>query len=230
MTARKKAQAPKRPASTAKSKRTQQERRAASDEQLLKSAVGLIARRGSNFSLAEVGRSSGFSHAMAGARFGSRAEFLRNIRTTIRQQSYDTWEPHASARRPIDAFDAYLDWVSHADEGGRALYVLLTEALTLESPDRADYADHNLQLRQAFEQSLDEARIGKHPPEVNTETIALVLVGMLRGIAIQWLLEGDAIELDNVRATARWILEKALGQMQKSEDRPTARARSPERT
>jgi hypothetical protein len=230
MTARKKTQPPKRPAITTKSKRTQQERRAASDEQLLKSAVGLIARRGSNFSLAEVGRCSGFSHAMAGARFGSRAEFIRNIRMTIRQQSYDTWEPHASARRPTDAFDAYLDWVSHADEGGRALYILLTEALTLESPDRADYAEHNLQLRQAFEQSIDETRIGKHPREVNTETIAIVLVGMLRGIAIQWLLEGDAIDLEKVRATARWILEKALGQMPKPDDRPTARARSPERT
>jgi hypothetical protein len=230
MTARKKTQASKRPASTTKSKRTQQERRAASDEQLLKSAVGLIARRGSNFSLAEVGRCSGFSHAMAGARFGSRAEFIRNVRMTIRQQSYDTWEPHAAARRPIDAFDAYLDWVSHADEGGRALYILLTEALTLESPDRADYAEHNLQLRQAFEQSIDEAGIGKHPRDVNTETIALVLVGMLRGIAIQWLLEGDAIDLEKVRATARWILEKALGQTPKPEDRPTARARSPERT
>jgi hypothetical protein len=229
MTARKKTQPPKRPANT-KSKRTQQERRAASDEQLLKSAVGLIVRRGSNFSLAEVGRCSGFSHAMAGARFGSRAEFIRNIRMTIRQESYDTWEPHASARRPTDAFDAYLDWVSHADEGGRALYILLTEALTLESPDRADYADHNLQLRQAFEQSIDESRIGKHPREVNTETIAIVLVGMLRGIAIQWLLEGDAIDLEKVRATARWILEKALGQMPKPEDRPTARARSSERT
>ncbi len=230
MTAGKKAQTPKRAAHTTKSKRTQQERRAASDEQLLKGAVGLIAKRGSNFSLAEVGRCSGFSHAMAGARFGSRAEFIRNVRMTIRQQSYDTWEPHASARRPIDAFDAYLDWVSHADEGGRALYVLLTEALTLESPDRADYAEHNLQLRQAFEQSIDETRIGKHPRDVNTETIALVLVGMLRGIAIQWLLEGDAINLEQVRATARWILEKALGQTPKPEDRRTARARCPEGT
>lgn len=166
---------------------------------------------------------------LAAARAESRAEFIRNVRMTIRQQSYDTWEPHASARRPIDAFDAYLDWVSRADEGGRAL-ILLTEALTLESPDRADYAEHNLQLRQAFQQSIDETRIGKHPREVNTETIALVLVGMLRGIAIQWLREGDAIDLEKVRATARWILEKALGQMPKPEDRPTARARSPERT
>jgi len=69
MTAGKKTQTAKRPAKAAKTKRTQQERRAASDEQLLKGAVGLIARRGSNISLADVGRCSGFSHAMAGARF-----------------------------------------------------------------------------------------------------------------------------------------------------------------
>lgn len=211
---------------TKKTKRTQEERRAASDEQLLKAAVELIARRGSRISLAEVGRSSGYSHAFAGARFGSRAEFIHFVTTKAREHSYLAWAAEARAKRPIEASDAYLEWLNKSKDESRALYVLLTEALTLESPQRAEFSEHNRLLRQEFQRILARDTSEKpFPPGVTVEAVSTALVGMLRGIAIQWLLEADAIDLKSVRAAVRWILERALDEFLSSDTAPADKTR-----
>ncbi len=216
---------------TIKSRRTQEQRREASDEQLLRAAVELIARRGSRISLAEVGRSSGFSHAFAGARFGSRAEFIRFVTLKVREHSHKAWVAHAEARQPIEAFEAYLEWIARSNDEGRALYVLLTEALTLESPQRDEFAEHNFLLRQAFQEILERSTTGKNlPPGVSIEAITIALVGMLRGIAMQWLLEGDAIDMKKARMSARWMLERAFEGILTAEGSATDRNRSRAKT
>ena len=191
--------------------RTQHERRAASNRELLEAAVRMIAQRGSTISLGDVGRAAGFSHALAGARYGSKSEFLRKVREYIMLRSARAWQDGAEGESAIDAVDQYLAWISEAGDEGRALYVLLTEALMLEADSRDAIATQNRALRTAVGRRIPTTALPANAPaQVTPETLSIVLTGLMRGITIQWMLEGSAIEMDSVRATARWLLERAL--------------------
>jgi len=194
-----------------KTGRTQTERRAESDRELFEAAIKLVAEHGGAVSLAQIGRQAGYSHALVGARFGSKAAFVHDLRDEIVEESSSQIVPRegAGAEETLRSIlGNYLTWIGESGDRGRALYVLMTEAVVTTSDGRDTFAEHSRALRSALANLFREALADqKLPRGVTPESIAVATAGILRGVTLQYLLEGDEIDLKAARRTFDWILD-----------------------
>jgi hypothetical protein len=97
------------------------------------------------------------------------------------------------------------------DAGTRAMYTVLTEAVTAAPGLRAVTARNNEVFRRAITRRIMEAAadgdsIGAAAPEVS----AVLIEGMMRGIAAQWLIAPEDVDLDVVVAELKRVVRRSL--------------------
>ncbi|MGH2900157.1 MAG: TetR/AcrR family transcriptional regulator [Solirubrobacteraceae bacterium] len=195
----------------------QAERRALSQRRLLDAATQLIAERGfSRTTLAQIGEKAGYSRGLVNERFGSKAELVRVLADEFQTHfAHDRLEPALAHKHGLEALlvtvDTYLETVVRSEHLGRAYYELLGESIGLVPEIHATFVEADRALRAGVEQTVrSAARAGEIPADVDPKAFAVFIVGLLRGIVLQWLLDPSGFELAAVRVEIRRTLERAF--------------------
>ncbi|MET3960825.1 AcrR family transcriptional regulator [Marmoricola sp. OAE513] len=189
---------PAQPGPGSRPRRTQAERRAESDRRLLEATAELVVERGiEGTSLAEIGRRAGYSHGLVHARFGSKdalierlnAEAVRMFTTTTVGRVGDTHG--ADALRIVG--ETYLRLVLGPDPVARVHLLVWSEAIATGVGKRPYRAAWDRLFRSSLV-SIIEAGIadGSIRPSIDPEAAAVIIVGLLRGVALQLLLDPGA--------------------------------------
>ena len=197
--------------------RRQADRRALSQRRLLDAATRLIADQGfSRTTLAQIGAKAGYSRGLVNERFGSKGELVRVLADEFQTYfAHDQLEPALAEKHGLDALlitvDTYLDAVVRSEHLGRAYYELLGESIGLVPEIHATFVEADHALRQGVERTVRSAvRAGEMPRDVDVRAFAVFVVGLLRGVVLQWLLNPSDFDLGAVRVEIRRTLERAF--------------------
>ncbi|HXK25948.1 MAG TPA: TetR family transcriptional regulator [Myxococcota bacterium] len=197
--------------------RPQAERRALSARRLLDAATHLIAEQGfSRTTLAQIGEKAGYSRGLVNERFGSKGELVRVLADEFQTYfAHDQLEPALEEKHGLEALlitvDTYLDAVVSSGSLGRAYYELLAESIGLVPEIHATFVAADHALREGVERTVRSAvRAGEMPRDVDVKAFAVFVVGLLRGVVLQWLLAPADFDLKAVRVEIRRTLERAF--------------------
>ena len=204
-------------ASATPGRRTQAERTALSERSMIRAARKLIARQGyTKTTLAEIGRESGYSGGLVTHRFGSKLGLLRTLVGRISGRFYrDQIEPAIAGRSGVDAVcaaaETYLQELSTREERMRVLYVLMGEGLGPVPEIREVFAELNRgfrgQIRELLAAGIESGEVAGH---LDPEAEAAIVVGMLRGVAMQWLTDPGCFDLDRARHSVCQTIQSRL--------------------
>lgn len=189
-----------------KARRTQAERTEQSDKMIMRAAVKLIARQGYfRSTLAQIGADAGYSGALISYRYGSKQGLLRALVERIVNRFWDDHLRPAIENRPgLEALctwaDVYLNELTARESRLRALYVLMGEALGPVPEMRKVFAEINFSMRSLVEgcikRGIEDGSIHRKIDPLNE---AAACVAMVRGIAMQWLIDPGCFDLKTVR-------------------------------
>lgn len=185
-----------------RSPRTHVAMRADSDRRIIDAAIGAFAERGyQRTTLNQVGRAAGYTGALVSSRFGSKAGLLAAVVAHILDRlTPEGWQSANGAswiepgRPAAEQFGEFIDsYVADATEQPtrlRALYVLIGESLggTADLADQIALVNRTFRNHVASYVRLGQAR-GEFRKEIDADQAAVLIVGTLRGVATQFLLE-----------------------------------------
>lgn len=196
-------------------RRTQAERREQAEQRLLDAALEIVARRGTaRMTLAEVGEAAGYSRGLPAHRFGDKAGLIRALAAHIGERFAEQRSAQPQRRPGLDAIRGSVDLYFRRKDRNwtstRALLVMMTEATMAPSELRDIIAAYNRRALAFFEQQI---RVGIDNGEIVPDTdpaiTAALLLGALRGVMAQWLIERQ-FDLDAVRERMLAIVERTL--------------------
>jgi AcrR family transcriptional regulator len=215
-------------------RRTQAERSALSEKRILRAAAKLIARQGyTKTTLAQIGKEAGYAPALVSHRFGSKPGLLRELVLRIRTRFNEDQIARAVAgkagREALEAVaDTYLNELRVREERMRVLYVLMGEALGPVAEIRPLFARADREFRALAARWIEGGiRAGEIRSDVVPAVEAAVFVGMLRGVAKQWLTEPGSFDLEGAAESVKRTLHARLAPAAETEgrDRSPRRAR-----
>jgi AcrR family transcriptional regulator len=167
-------------------RRTQQERREETERRVLAAATELIAERGSRaLTLAAVGESAGYSRGIVTHHFGSRENLLRAV--VHDAQTFTLPEPGGRAADWLaETVRAYLKNVTSRRPAARAFLQMWGEAIAADPVLMPLYAERDASFRRLLADKVREGiRDGSVRADADPDAMAVSLVGLLRGIALQ---------------------------------------------
>ena len=198
-------------------RRTQAERRALSERRLLEAAEQLIAEKGSNrTTLAAIGERAGYSRGLANQRFGSKRDLVSRLTRRIQRRVLDetlmpALEGETGLGALLAAVDAYVGALDRAAETGRAFYVLMGESIGPVPEIRETFASANREFRAYVEREIKHGiEAGDIRPDIDVAAQTGLVVGTLRGIALQWLVDPGGLDLVALRHELHQSLERTL--------------------
>jgi AcrR family transcriptional regulator len=201
--------APAAHAEPARTRRTQAERRNESEHALLDAAVRLFAARGiDRTSLAEIGEEAGYSRGLVNHHFGSKAALVERLAERSQRHFAASLGAGSSGGDAMTALaDAYLTAVATATAELRAFFVMWGAALPSDGQLRRVFTAGDARFRGVVETLVrDGQEAGTIASEVDPAIFAVVFVGLLRGIAAQFLVAPGDVGIKAARAEcARWI-------------------------
>ncbi len=184
-------------------RRTQQERREQTERKVVAAATALIAERGSRgLTLAKVGEAAGYSRGIVTHHFGNRENLLRAVMREA--QTFDVPGPRENAGAWLtDTVRAYLQNITARRPAARAFLQMWGEAISADPVLMPLYAKQDARFRLLLADKVREGMSdGSVRADADPEAMAVFLVGLLRGIALQLI---AAPQLEQVSA----IIEEA---------------------
>jgi AcrR family transcriptional regulator len=203
------------PSSNARTRRTQAQRTAESDSRMLRAALKLIAQHGyRGTSLAAIGAEAGYSRGLVNERFGSKDGLLWVlVKNMLRAYKRDVRASEVS-RVGVDKLFSILDAHRRAlelEEPIRALYALMFEAMGPIPQLQPEFQKLHAGFRADIDKTVREGiAAGVIRADVDPAAQAVLLLGTLRGIAFQWLLDRNAFSLDVAYAELKSNLRRTL--------------------
>ncbi|MBR0799627.1 TetR family transcriptional regulator C-terminal domain-containing protein [Bradyrhizobium jicamae] len=183
---------------------------------MLRAAMSIIAQKGAaGATLAEIGLAAGFSRGLPAERFGTKFALLNALMDFMEGWFAERLHKALGDKAGLDALrariDAHVDGACASPVATAALYSLFVESLCaipeLQPRTRAISAS----FHDGFRKHLEQARRGGELREgVDCAKMANILVGMLRGLIIQSLLEGDTAALATNRAQIHAFIDAGL--------------------
>lgn len=167
-------------------RRTQQERREQTERKVVAAATALVAERGSRaLTLAAVGEAAGYSRGIVSHHFGSRENLLRAVMRDA--QTFNLPHPGESAGVWLaDMVRAYLENVTNNRPASRAFLQMWGEAIATDPVLMPLYAEQDARFRRLLADKVgDGIRDGSVRADADPEAMAVFLMGLLRGIALQ---------------------------------------------
>ena len=198
-------------------RRTQAERTAASDAAMFKAAIKLIASEGpSSMTLTKIGKESGFSGGLVSYRFGSK----RNLLIATADRILELWQKRVIEPANLDSdtleglemvVRLYFKAVRSRSDLMMAQFRLMNVSYSSYPELQPAFQDYDKKLRANIVEHIDRARArGDVKAEADAHTFAIMLMGMLRGIAMQSFVDPKAIDLDKAEQSAIDIVESVL--------------------
>ena len=182
---------------------------------MLDAATELIARRGSRaVTLAEVGRAAGYSRGIVHAHFGSREQLLEAV---VRDaQRFDVPPVEGNGLDQLTALvTAYLANVRSRAPSTGAFLLLWAESVADDPVLGPLFAERDTAFRAALaEQVRQGAADGSIRADADPDAVAVVLLGLLRGIGMQLAsTSGRSLDAaaDEVVGAAVAVLRHGLG-------------------
>ena len=167
-------------------RRTQKERREHTEYKLVTAATALIAEQGSRaLTLARVGKAAGYSRGIVSHHFGNRENLLRAVMRNA--QAFKLPDIGESAGSwLVDTVRAYLENVADQRPAARAFLQMWGEAIAADPVLMPLYAEQDASFRRLL---ADRVRDGIYDGSVRSdadpEAMGVLLVGLLRGTALQ---------------------------------------------
>jgi AcrR family transcriptional regulator len=201
--------------SAAPARRTQTERREEAERRLLDAALAIVARTGTvRLTLAAVGEAAGYSRGLPAHRFGSKAGLLRALAAQIHARFQEQLRAAPARAEGLDAIrgniDVYFGRTDRAWTTTRALLVMMTEGFMEGAGLKRDMAAYNRAALAFFEihirRGIERGEIRADADPVND---AVLILGALRGVMLQWLLDGE-IDLARLRERLLNVVDRAL--------------------
>ena len=199
-------------------RRTQVERRSDSEELLLAAAAELVAERGvEGASLARIGERAGTSRGLATHHFGSKDALVARLAARAQDHVFDATRAaiELTEQTPADVLgldglrmtvDTFLSRFEQPDANDRALIVMWGATFpSTASVEGMLTADHR-----SFQGWADLIERGKQDgsirADVDAQASAVLLHGLLRGLAGISLTSGEPTVMARVRAACQeWI-------------------------
>lgn len=183
---------------TPRPRQRQAERRSEAERRLLTAAAELIGEVGPmRTTLADIGERAGYSRSLVTAHFGSKGALVQRIMDTVTTEFHEALVrdvPTGSARDAIrEIVDSYVGGLPGMSALVRARIALWADAAASgTAEDRAGAAAADGRFREEIGRRLREGvASGELPGDVDVEGFTTVLVGMLRGVALQHLIDRD---------------------------------------
>jgi AcrR family transcriptional regulator len=195
-------------------RRTQAQRRELSDQRMLDAAFKLIERKGgSRTTLVEIGDLSGYSHGLVSHRFGSKSALVRAVTQRLQHQFAKLLEPVLAGHHGLKALtvtaETYLRTVVASDRN--AMYVLIGEALGPLREIRGEMAEADENFRRSVQKFVEGGmKAGEIRGDVDPAAYSALLVGTLRGLAVQHLMKPRAFDVDRVCRELILSIERSL--------------------
>ena len=198
---------------------TQAERRNKSEQALLEAAAKLIAEVGvEQASLARIGQSAGTSSGLASHHFGSKdalvARLARQAQDRVVEATRRAWERARPPSGRASALDilrltlrTYLELFEHPTADERALIVMWGATFPVQaSIDGMLEAD-----QRSYDGWAELIRHGQDDGSIRVDldptAAAVVIFGLMRGVAALLLTDSEINDMRNVRATCdAWIV------------------------
>jgi AcrR family transcriptional regulator len=213
-------------------RRTQAQRRSESEEALLDAAAALVAERGiERASLASIGERAGSSRGLPTHHFGSKdalvARLASRAQDRVTSATYDAFEQRQLSRDDAPAIevvritvDAYLDLFEQPSAEARALIVMWGATFPSEAAVEG-MLDAQESAYTGWADTIREGqRDGSIREDVNPNSAAVVLLGLMRGVAALLLTDAERIDMADVRSTCDDWITRALA------PRPASRRRA----
>jgi AcrR family transcriptional regulator len=192
-------------------RRTQAERREDARQRVLLAATALVAVHGSRaVSLAAVGAAAGYSRGIVHHHFGSKAQLLEELIKYT--QTFDVPADSATGlRRLTDFVGAYLSGLHERSPRSEAFLKLWTESAGAEPSLAELFAERDAQFREVLAQYIvDGIDDGSVRPDVDPQTTAVAIIGLLRGSALMAFSTARDVSAGDLASVAVGGLERSL--------------------
>lgn len=199
-------------------RRSHAQRREEAERRLLDAALAIVAQRGSvRMTLAEVGLAAGYSRGLAAHRFGSKAGLVQALAGYIGEQ-FGQQRARGPALQPglesiLGNIRFYFGRRGAAWLSSRALLVMMNEScIEAQSDLRPAVAAYNRSALAWFAQHIATgiAR-GEISPANDPAITAVILLGAMRGVMQQWLVD-PKLALPAVRDRLLRVVAQVLRQ------------------
>lgn len=196
--------------------RTQEVRRAEAEQRLITAAAEMVGEVGpANVTLANVGQRAGYSRGLATHHFGSKGALMQRLVEAVTHQFRDAMVAEGESDEPLTELRAligiYFDVIADMRPVNRARLVLWADAVANPDEDtRALMVAADREFREGIEKRIEVAvTTGQVPDSVHPHGLATVIVAMLRGVALQALIDDD-VDLDAARHEIESLLIRRL--------------------
>jgi AcrR family transcriptional regulator len=197
-------------------RRTQEERRSEAEKRLLGAAAELIAETGpSGVTLANIGERAGYSRGLATHHFGSKAAMMQrlvdSVSTDFRREVFAASATDSAFDEAMGLVRAYFHALQHPRPANRARLVLWADAVAAGSTDvRSAVLASDREFRDELTNRIERGiATGEFAGSVDPRALATVIIGMLRGVALQSMLD-DGVDLDACRVEVETVLTGRL--------------------
>ena len=194
-------------------RRTQAERRAATESRLLEAAFRIVAERGVRaVTTAAVGEQAGYSRGIVMHHFGSRAVLMTRLAESVQASFFLPGTGPDGRERTLALVDDYLTLVEARSQTSRVFLRLWAAAIGDDEPALARaFVQRDDAFRQLFDAAIEEGLAdGSISAPLDPRAAAATLVGLLRGVAMQWQFANERFAMDDVRHAARRLLNSGL--------------------
>lgn len=193
-------------------RRTQQERRDQAEAALLTAAAELVVEHGvRSLTLARVGERAGYSRGIVTHHFGAKQALVERLAHATQAGFVPGLEDlPPGLDRLLRLIDGYVGELGRIGVFNRAFLLLWAEAATqpeLASIFRERDAAFRADLREDVEAGIADGTID---PGADPAEVAVAVVGQLRGIALQRLLDPEAVDTAQLRHTVTDSWRRAL--------------------
>jgi AcrR family transcriptional regulator len=197
--------------------RRQEHRRIEAERRLVHAAAELVGEIGpARVTLANVGARAGYSRGLATHHFGSKGALMQRLVETVTGQFRDAMAEESASDSPLDQLrqlvDFYFRVLSDLQPVNRARLVLWAEAVAGPSEDvRPQMIAADREFRDEIEKRIQLA-VGATDiaPPIDPHGFATVIIAMLRGVALQHVLD-DQVDLGAARREVDLLLAGRLG-------------------
>jgi AcrR family transcriptional regulator len=197
-------------------RRSQEERRTEAEQRLLTAAAELIAEVGpSSVTLANIGERAGYSRGLATHHFGSKGAMMQrlvdSVTSDFREQVFVKSTSDTVLDQALGLVRAYFHELAQPRPANRARLVLWADAVATGAPDvRTAMLASDRAFRDELSKRIARGQaVGEFAGAVDPRAAATVIIGMLRGVALQSMLDDD-IDLDACRVEIEQVLTRRI--------------------
>lgn len=182
-------------------RRTQAERRAESEREILRAAATLFGRQGyTATTLEQIGKEAGYSSALVSLRYGSKEGIVEAIVARLQTRAgSDVFEPEegvAGMAALNRIFTGYSELLRDAEQWMRALFMLMTDSLGPLNGKVDLFRAGNDRFAAAIEQAVREGQeVGEVRVAVDPAETAFQILAAVRGATLLWLLDPNNVDV-----------------------------------